>query len=190
MTKNLNSFWVRLGSVFLTFYFLPVSNFIRSVLGMSPLSGSAVAGTLTYGGKSVNCVGVSSQTMVFGRTYTCTCETDSSKKMDVMLSEWREERWEDQCSCIQEYGGVDIIKTACYTPQACSPNGSTADCSTTSRYGTKTCQNGKWSSCVWGDCKSGYVMVDSEGGCVASCDIANGEGYETDRLSTSSSSEA
>ena len=33
-------------------------------------------------------------------------------------------------------------------------------------------------------------MVDSEGGCFASCDIANGEGYETDRVSTSSSSEA
>lgn len=188
MAKKIKSFWVRLGAMFFTLYFIPLSNFVRTVLGM-PCLGGAVAGTLTApnGVDTIECGGVASTTVTSGQVYTCTCETDATKKMDVVYECIAQgEYFDSSLNGTQEVTACDFYKFGCYVPDECTEEGATQDCSTSSRYGTQTCRNSKWTSCVYGECKSGYIMVNNS--CFAGCSITNGAGYETDQIASSSSS--
>ena len=75
-----------------------------------------------------------------------------------------------------EYEPSYFKESGCYSVNACSPNGSTKDCSTASQYCTQTCTGGVWGVKVWGNCKSGYVKINNA--CTAECSISNGKGYE------------
>ncbi len=181
MSKKIKNFWLKIGTMFLTLYFMPFANFIRGIFGL-PHIDQAYAGTVrcNTNNNGVQCPGKPDTLLTDNQTIQCTCATDSSKVFDVRCGTiWDEvnSTWLDE-----------LVTGMCYTPGACSPNGKTEDCSTSSRNGTRKCVNGKWSACEYGECKSGYVLVD--GGCYATCDISNGTGYEIDIATSSSSTEA
>ncbi len=182
MAQQIKNFWFKLGTMFLTLYFAPLSDFIMGLIGVR--SGGAIAGTIrcTSTGGTRECGGQSSQTVSVGTTLQCTCVTDSSKVEDV------------ECIVEQDTAsdgtGRDVYRFVstglCYSKSACLPNGMKVDCSTASQYGTKTCVGGKWGPCQMGDCKSGYIKVG--GSCFVACNMSNGSGYEMDIEESSSSS--
>lgn len=181
MSKKIKNFWLKIGTMFLTLYFMPFANFIRGIFGL-PHIDQAYAGTVKCDTHfdGVQCPGQPDTQLTGNQTIQCTCPTDSSKVFDIKC----ENTWAEKDST---WVDVPAVGT-CYAPNACSPNGKTEDCSTSLRNGTKKCVNGKWGACEYGECKSGYVLVN--GGCYATCDIPNGTGYEMDIAASSSSTEA
>lgn len=182
MAKQIKSFWLKLTACFLTLYFAPLGHFIISLFGIRSTDGKAYAGTVycdNYPATKTECPGHSGN-VAGGVTIRCTCLTDSSKVNDL--------------ECIPEYRGAwpheyDVAhfkESGCYSVNACSPNGSTQDCSTASQYCTQTCTGGVWGVKVWGNCKAGYVKINNA--CTAECSISNGKGYEYEESSSSSSS--
>ncbi len=187
MARQIKNFWLKIGTMFMTLYFMPLSHFIMSMFGRN--ASDANAGTIycnSTNGPKINCAGVSDKTLNLGETVTCPCPTDSTKVQDHTCTEFTWQTWDDMCSCMTEMRNTIFTSLECYSKSACSPNGSTQDCSNTSQYGTSTCTNGQWGKCVMGNCKNGYVKVGSS--CIASCEIENGTGYEYEEASTSSSS--
>ncbi len=192
MAKQIKYLWLKILTMSFTLYFVPIGHFVMSLFGISTRNGNAVAGTITCGGKTKECGGVSAQTLNRGSTVTCQCSTDSKLKQDLACTEimWEEIVCDNggTSDCYtQEIIVNDFWTGECYNPDACSPNGSTKSCSTSTAEGTRTCKNGVWGGCVTTSCKSGYVMV--KGSCIPSCNISNGVGYE-DSIDSSSSSEA
>lgn len=192
MARQIKNFWLKIGTMFMTLYLMPLSHFVMSIFGRN--ISQAHAGTITCslgsgfgGGVKIQCDGVSDRTIYQGSSVTCPCTTDSTKVQEWLCTEQRYEDWNEACSCVQEYGGAFFLANKCEPkPGSCSPNGSTKDCSTTGQYGTRTCTNGTWGSCVLGNCKNGYIKVGSV--CKALCDIENGTGYEYEEPESSSSS--
>lgn len=174
MAQKIKNFWLKLGAMFLTLYFMPLADFVMGFLGLNG-SGKAYAGTLKCGTNTHECDGVSGQTLKpvedGGPVLQCRCKTNSNMVYDVGC-------YEVIVGDINWDGRIELVFNAgsCYSPNACSPNGATKDCSSESRYGTSTCKDSVWGSCVYGACKSGYVMVSNT--CYASCSISNGSGYE------------
>lgn len=193
MARQIKNFWLKIGTMFMTLYFMPLSHFIMSIFGHG--ASDAHAGTITCSliagsqGATKECIGVSDKRLAPRESVTCTCPTDSSKIQVLFCGESRTEIWDAMCSCVDEVSLPYILVSECESKQgACSPNGSTKDCSTAAQYGTRTCTNGQWGTCVLGNCKNGYVKIGDV--CTASCTIENGTGYEYEESSSSSSTEA
>ncbi len=183
MAKQIKSFWLKLTACFLTLYFAPLGHFIMSLFGGRTTDGNAYAGTV-YCENNLSTkreCPEHSGNVQGGVTIRCTCLTDSSKVNDLeCIPEYRG-AWD------HEYEQSYFKESGCYSVNACSPNGSTKDCSTASQYCTQTCTGGVWGVKVWGNCKSGYVKINNA--CTAECSISNGKGYEYEESSSSSSSE-
>lgn len=191
MARQIKNFWLKIGTMFMTLYFMPLSHFIMSMFGRN--ASDANAATVYCGetgsGARAECAGLSgTKTLQVGQYVTCTCPNDTTKIQELYCEFTSYEAWNDQCSCVQPYYDLFIRKGACTQKNACAPNGSTKDCSSESQYGTRTCTNGTWGSCVYGDCKNGYVKIGSV--CKAFCQVENGTGYEYEESSSSSSTEA
>lgn len=190
MSQQIKNFWFRIAAVSLGLYFAPIGHLILSLFGVRTNAGKAYAGTITCVGAGepakYECGGKSGS-YVPGDSVQCTCETDSSQIKEIRCDEERGS--EDMWSTDRGYAYWTVVKN-CYYPDSCSPNGSTQDCSSTTQYCTKTCTNGRWGPSVWGNCKSGYIKVNSS--CLTECTVSNGKGYESTEYdqSSSSSSEA
>lgn len=198
MAKQIKRFWVRLAAMFITLYFAPLSNFITSLFGIKN-SGTAnaaidIVNTIycnssdpsQAGRKNYSCLngGTDNQIYITGTEISCSCGSSEHPKMVEIVVCSDNKSWNAAKSDWDHYYYWD--KTQDCTPE-CN-NNQTRDCSSTARYCTQTCDNdtGRWGSKQWGACKSGYVMVS--GSCVASCYIANGDGYEIQIAESSSSS--
>ena len=191
MARQIKNFWLKIGTMFMTLYFMPLSHFIMSMFGRN--ASDANAGTVYCGETGsiarAECAGLSgTKTLKVGQSVTCTCPDDITKIQELYCQMTSYEAWNVNCSCVESYHNLFIFKDACRAKNACSPNGSTQDCSSESQYGTRTCTNGTWGSCVLGNCKNGYIKIGSV--CKASCTIENGTGYEYEESSSSSSTEA
>lgn len=174
----------KITAVSLAIYFAPIGHIILSLFGVRTNTGKAYAGTITCTGgepDTMECAGHSGN-YSWGDYVQCQCPTDSSKVRDYYCGMTMADKLEDRDQSYWYAPG------SCYTKNACSPNGSTKDCSTAAQYCTQTCINGSWGPAVIGNCKSGYIKVN--GGCSAECSISNGKGYEVEESSSSSSSEA
>lgn len=196
MAKQIKRFWVRLAAMFMTLYFAPLSNFITSLFGIKN-SGTANAAIVNHiicnssdpnqaGRKEYECLdgGVNNKIYITGNEVSCSCNSSEHPKMVEIVVCSDNKSWNAAKSDWDHYYYWD--KTQDCTPD-CN-NNQTRDCSSTTQYCTQTCNNdtGRWGSRQWGACKSGYVMVS--GSCVASCYIANGDGYEIQIAESSSSS--
>ncbi len=181
MSQKIKNFWLKIGTMFLTLYFMPLADFIMGIFGASN-SGNANAGTVycTSTAISASCDGVSTKTLQFDQTVQCTCSTNSSQVYDLTCTD----EWDERNNGWRAV----FTRGSCYTAGACSPNGKTEDCSTSTRYGTKKCVNGKWGACEYGECKSGYILTVYNS-CASVCNIENGTGYKND-IASSSSTEA
>lgn len=185
MIRRTTVFTFKITAVSLAIYFAPVGHMILSLFGIRTHSGRAYAGTITCQGSiesaKMECAGQSG-TYRPGQYVQCQCSTDSSKVQDYMCFEYQADKLEERDVVTWDVTG------SCYAKNACSPNGSTKDCSTAAQYCTQTCTNGSWGPAVIGNCKPGYIKVG--GTCFAECSISNGKGYEVEESSSSSSSEA
>ncbi|GEM_PF-6049995 len=185
MIRRTTVFTFKITAVSLAIYFAPVGHIILSLFGIRTHNGKAYAGTITCsaGGEvdTMNCTGQSG-IYSYGDYVQCQCSTDSSKVRDYYCGVTLADKLEDRDKSYWYAPG------SCYTKNACSPNGSTKDCSTAAQYCTQTCINGSWGPAVIGNCKPGYIKVN--GTCFAECSISNGKGYEVEENSSSSSSEA
>ncbi len=179
MAKQIRGLWMRLGTIFLSLYFAPVTYLWGMLFG----AGDARAGTVScvgYGARE--CDGVASESLQPGERRRCVCGTNPPKSFDVWCSEY------DPTG--DGRPTYTLNATTC-AAESCSTNGATRDCSTSSQYGTQTCSGGYWGTCQKGNCKAGYLKVS--GSCYATCFIANGTGYlyeenEVEESSSSSSS--
>lgn len=183
MSQQIKNFWFRIAAVSLGLYFAPIGHLILSLFGVRTNAGKAYAGTITCSGNGTATMECGGKSGTYGDNamVQCTCETDSSKIYDVRCIGGDRSAWqhEDTFAAWQ-------TASSCYYPDSCSPNGSTQDCSSTTQYCTKTCTNGRWGPSVWGNCKSGYIKVNSS--CLAECTVSNGKGYESTEYDSSSSS--
>lgn len=189
MARQIKNFWLKIGTMFMTLYFMPLSHFIMSMFGRNASDANAATVYCGATGSPIKaeCAGLSAtKTLTTGQSVTCTCPDDTTKIQELYCEVTSYEDWDQNCSCVQSFSSFFIRKGACTTKNACSPNGTTQDCSTTSQYGTRTCTNGTWGSCVYGNCKSGYIKLGTV--CKATCSIDNGTGYEYEEESSSSSS--
>lgn len=193
MARQIKNFWLKIGTMFMTLYFMPLSHFIMSMFGRGAADANAgtvycqLSGFPAGSGARINCDGVSSKTIYAGSSVKCTCPNDATKIQEWHCITSTTEDWNPDCSCVEERTNSFFLGDVCEPKSgACSPNGSTKDCSSASQYGTRTCTNGTWGNCVMGNCKNGYIKVGSV--CKASCTITNGTGYEYEEESSSSSS--
>lgn len=191
MARQIKNFWLKIGTMFMTLYFMPLSHFIMSIFGRN--AADANAGTITCkmsagdGGTSKReCLGVDTKTIYFGSSVICTCPTDSTKIQEMFCTLFETTGMNEENSEQPRMGPMLMANPCEPKPGSCSPNGSTKDCSSASQYGTRTCTNGMWGSCVLGNCKNGYIKIGSV--CKALCQIENGTGYEYEEESSSSSS--
>lgn len=182
MAQQIRKFWFRIAAVSLGLYFAPIGHLILSLFGVRTHAGRAYAGTVICEGNgraSRECIGKSG-TYTNGDTIQCTCDTDSAKVYDVICEGGDRTGWGNE----DTFAAWQVI-TSCYYADACSPNGSTQDCSNTRQYCTKTCTNGRWGAAVWGNCKSGYIKINNS--CLTECTVSNGKGYESTESDSSSS---
>ncbi|MDE5615491.1 MAG: hypothetical protein K2I81_01515 [Alphaproteobacteria bacterium] len=183
MSQQIKKIWFRIAAFSLGLYFAPIGHLILSLFGVRTNAGRAYAGTIICSGNgtaSWECGGKSG-TYVNSDVVQCTCETDASKIYDVQCSGGDRSGWDHETTY-----AVWEVRTGCYYPDSCSPNGSTQDCSNSKQYCTKTCTNGRWGPAVWGNCKSGYIKINNS--CLAECSVLNGKGYESTEYDSSSSS--
>ena len=195
MARQIKNFWLKIGTMFMTLYFMPLSHFIMSMFGRNASDANAgtiycqMSGFPAGSGSKIECDGVTSKTIYLGSSVVCPCKEDTTKIREYFCNTIEEDVWNPDCSCFEERTSPLFMGNVCEPkPGSCSPNGSTKDCSSESQYGTRTCTNGTWGSCVLGNCKNGYIKIG--GVCKASCTIENGTGYEYEEESSSSSTEA
>lgn len=193
MARQIKNFWLKIGTMFMTLYFMPLSHFIMSMLGRNASDANAgtvyctMSGSPAGSGPKIECDGVTSKTIYTGSSVMCPCPDDTTKIQEWFCGTVSEEVWNPDCSCMEGRTSAFFMGNVCEPkPGSCSPNGSTKDCSSESQYGTRTCTNGMWGSCVLGNCKNGYIKIGSV--CKALCQIENGTGYEYEEESSSSSS--
>lgn len=192
MAKQIKRFWVRLAAMFMTLYFAPLSNFISHLFGIKNSDANAAYVTIKCGEYGVgnhrtySCLdgGDASKYYRENERVSCNCNSSEHPEMVEIVECVDEKQWDAIKSDWKHYFYWNKV-------QDCTPecnNNQTRDCSSTTQYCTQTCDNdtGRWGSKQWGACKSGYVMVS--GSCVASCYIANGDGYEIQIAESSSSS--
>lgn len=190
MAQQIKNFWLKLGTMFLTLYFAPLSHFFAFLFGRS----DAMAGSYGCGVSYVplSCKGydddgneIPDGTIFTRDTFIrCACQDPTkvfSAHCDFYLDTSPDGTGRDEYKWV--YDSED-----CSPLNACSPNGATKDCSTAAQYGTQTCVNGEWGACQGGACKPGYIKIG--GDCNMICDIENGEGYEINLQNTESSSSA
>lgn len=191
MARQIKNFWFKLGTMFMTLYFMPLSSFICNLLGLH--SNDAHAGTIKCGSDTAECIGVNSKTITGGQTVECTCATDSSLVTTLTCSSdtYTNTFWDVNTSdwATEEITDESLRINACHGKESCSTNGATRSCTTSDNYnGTQTCTNYWWGECVRGStCKAGYVKT-SDNQCLASCALANGAGYEMQTSESESSS--
>lgn len=191
MARQIKNFWFKLGTMFMTLYFMPLSSFICNLLGLH--SNDAHAGTIKCGSDTAECIGVDSETIVDGQTVECTCATNSSLVTTLTCTSdtYTNTFWDPAVSdWVFEEITEEFLRTdACHAEEPCTTNGATRSCTTSDNYnGTQTCTNYYWGGCVRGStCKAGYVKTPDKQ-CVASCALANGAGYEMQTSESSSSS--
>lgn len=188
MIRRTTVFTFKITAVSLAIYFTPIGHMILSLFGVRTNAGKAYAGTVTCvgGGETAEyeCGGKSGNYYP-GSSVQCVCETDSAQIKVLRCEEERGsgDMWDDD----RGYAYWKLVQN-CHYLNACSPNGSTKDCSTAAQYCTQTCTNGRWGAYVWGNCKPGYIKLGET--CFAECSVSNGKGYEVEESSSSSSSEA
>lgn len=190
MARQIKNFWFKLGTMFMTLYFMPLSSFICNLLGLH--SNDAHAGTIKCGRDTAECIGVDSETIVDGQTVECTCATNSSLVTTLTCTSDTHTNtfWDPAVSdwVFEEITEEFLHTEACHGKEPCTTNGATRSCTTSDNYnGTQTCTNYYWGGCVRGStCKAGYVKAP-DNQCVASCALANGAGYEMQTSESSSS---
>lgn len=192
MARQIKNFWLKIGTMFMTLYFMPLSHFVMSLFGRD--TSQAYAGTIKCAKtdgyyERAECLGEGDMTLYDGQAIRCTCPTDSSKFQEYLCVIEDIDSWDAaQSQFISTKVPMFIIGDCEDIPVRCT-NGETKDCSTDIQYGTRTCTNGEWGKCVLGNCKSGYIKVSDS--CRVACYIENGTGYEyevQEEVSSSSSS--
>lgn len=185
MAKKIKCFWMRIATMFLTLYFMPFSNFIRSALGLKN-SGIAMAST-------VKCIGMVSKycrnggdqvDYLEGDRITCMCDNNSSIYYDI---ECEVDRIWNQIKSDWDLYPAWVTKKGTCTVQC--TKGQTRTCTSGGAVGTQKCNEkyGEWElGCSISGCSNGYIMVGNT--CYASCNIDNGNGYKRNIYDESSSS--
>ena len=186
MAHQIKCLWMRIGTMFLTLYFMPLSNFIMSLFGIRHF-GEATAGEIicnaTSSKSKMECYNTTEGEYKAGDTVRdCECINHHGVYADV--------------ECVLQDYGLDeksnpiVAASWKYIRGTCSPEctpGQTQSCKTSSGTGTQVCDKyGDWGRCNISGCSSGYVMIDNK--CYASCNVDNGSGYKRDIYEASSSS--
>lgn len=182
---------MRIGAMFMTLYFTPLSNFIMSIFGLRH-SGEAIAGRITCTGTrgtaTMDCIdnNISGEISAL-RTITCQCEGKPGVYFDVQCT--MIDRGLDEKSNPITAGEWTTVRGTC-NPKCTS--GQTQSCTSGGGTGTQGCtQYGEWGTCNITGCANGYIKIDNK--CYASCNIDNGSGYKRniyEETSSSSSTEA